>query len=766
MKKENMSDLLETLKKLRDQTLSIRLYSEEIYEHFSKKIESLEQALINVEDDKDYENSYTLNLVSEVTKLEFEVNHYMKTGRLNAEANLVFGEQDFISGQEMEKQHRIGVYKSLVDVISEMKTVDVERLKKLKEQWDREKDKYNYSEVERDAIEKALANAYIEYQIKTCSNEGKFPDEPKEDFCLPEFYESELKKKIVDHISTLPKESPERLELESYFINWDLPTIMKSTVVWKALSGREPEIPLEQLIDSYKPAEKATPQKENQEKDEANPNNLPLDLNGITSGNAVLIIYENQLPNGAIERKRKIKPLDEKGRFKLFFNKDKVVRLFFLEGTKELSFTKKGKTKGSVSQLADFPNLREVYLPSTLRTIEQGYFYNCANLESVHLANGTYYKPNPQLFPENTKIVEGQEKTDKAIVINEPEEQSVLFTQKLSTGERKTIKIPLKDGCIVPKSFTKSGIVGVEEARFTKGTKEVCEGYWTNDYDSYYISGGVYSDIQGLRKIVLPEGLRDVGPDTFKNCRSLEEIEFSDGIERLGLRIFDGCTSLKTVILPSTLRTIDAFSFEGCSSLQSIDFPDGLERIEQGAFKGCEGLQSISLPENFDTISQEAFKNCYNLKKVKFPTKKMGSILDTAFENCASLGEICFPHSMGELRKDAFLNCSSIERVLLPREYKKIEQPFKGDKEIKYVVMPNTMSEDEAKSIFDGIYYINFLVTKDVPEDISPEAYLTSQVEKAIQARQNEYKRQNEEAKKKREQEEQAKSEDNWDIVQ
>ena len=45
VKKENMSDLLETLKKLRDQTLSIRLYSEEIYEHFSKKIESLEQAL-------------------------------------------------------------------------------------------------------------------------------------------------------------------------------------------------------------------------------------------------------------------------------------------------------------------------------------------------------------------------------------------------------------------------------------------------------------------------------------------------------------------------------------------------------------------------------------------------------------------------------------------------------------------------------------------------------------------------------------------------
>ena len=766
MKKENMSDALNTLKKLREQTLSIRLYSEEIYEHFIKKIEDLEQSLNNVDDDKDYENSYSLKIIGEVTKLEYEIEHFMKTGRINSDPNLVFSEQGIVSGQEMFKRHRIESYKTEVGDLSKKKTINVEDVRELKEQWDREKDKYNYSEVERDAIEKALANAYIEYQIKTIANEGKFPDEPKEEFCLPEFYESELKEKISYIIQTLPKDSHERFKLESYQIGWDLPTVMKSTTVWKALSGREPEIPLEQLLDSYKPAEKATPQKENQEKDETNPNNLPLDLNGITSGNAVLIIYENQLPDGTIERKRKIKTLDEKGRFKLFFNKDKVVRLFFLEGTKKLSFTKKGKTKGSVSQLADFPNLREVYLPSTLRTIEQGYFYNCANLESVHLANGTYYKPNPQLFPENAKVVEGQGKADKAIVINEPEEQSVLFTQKLSTGERKTIKLPLKDGCIVPKSFTKSGIVGVEEARFTRGTKEVCEGYWTNDYDSYYISGGVYSDIQGLRKIVLPEGLRSVGPDTFKNCRSLEEVKFSDEIERLGLRIFDGCSSLKTVILPSTLRTIDAFSFEDCSSLQSIDFPDSLERIEQGAFKGCEGLQNISLPENFETISQEGFKNCYNLKKVKLPTKKMGSILDNAFENCASLGEICFPHSMGELRKDAFLNCSSLQRVLLPREYKKIEQPFKGDKAIKYVVMPNTMSEDEAKSIFNGIYYINFLVTKDVPEDISPEEYLTSQVEKAEQARQNEYKRQNEEAKKKREQEEQAKGDDKGDIVQ
>ena len=709
-----MSDVLETLKKLRDQTLSIRLYSEEVYELFNKKIDDLEQALINVEDDKDHENAYSLNLITEVTKLEYDVTQYMLTGRINNESDLVYTEQGIVSGQEQEKQHRIGVYKSLVDIIGKMKTVDVERLKKLKEQWDREKDKFNYSEVERDAIEKALASAYIEYQIKTIANEGKFPDEPKEEFCLDEFYESELKKKLVDHITTLPKDSPERLELESYFIAWDLPTIMTNTAVWEALSGREPEIPLEQLLDSYdfnKPVEKTAKQKE-AAIENANPNNLPLNLNEPTSGNAVLIIYEDKLPDGTVERKKKIKTLDEKGRFKLFFNKDKVVELYFLEGTKELCFSKNGKTKFSSDHLSEFPNLRNVYLPSTLKSVEQGYFHNCDNLDNVFLANGTYYKPNPQLFPEKAKIVEGKEKTDRAVVITEPEEKSVLFTQKLSTGEKKTIKLPLKAGCLIPKSFARSGIVGIEEARFTKGTKEICSGFWSNDYDSFYTTGGKFSEIQGLRKVVLPEGLYGIGEDTFSNCISLEEAEVADGLKRIGRRAFDGCVNLQRVNLPETTVSLEDYAFRGCTALKNIQLPENLEKIEQGCFMGCESLESVEFPENLETISKEAFKNCYNLKRAKFPRDKMGSILENAFENCASIQEVCFPHTMNDLRKDAFLNCSSLERVLLPREYRQIDQPFKGDKAIKYVVMPDTMTEDEAVKIFTGINFIHFLVSK------------------------------------------------------
>lgn len=353
MKKENMKDLLETLKRIEDTILAIKLYNEDIYNHFSGKVESLEEALINLEDGKDYENVYGLQLIGEVTKLEFEVNHFMKTGRIDdADAELVFEGEGALSGQEMEKQHRISVYKNLAKVIGEMENVDIDRLKKLKEQWDREKGGYNYSEVEANAIEKVLAYAFIQYQIKTCAKEGKFPKEAKEDFCAPEIYESELKKAIVDHASSLSKDSLDRLELESFIINWDLDTILRSERVWEILSGKRPEFPEEIISESKaEPEEIKEEPKPKQEQEEVSTSNLPLNLNEEAIGNAVLIVYEKKLPDGSVELKRKIKTLDEEGRFKLFFNKDRVVELYFLEGTERLKFTKNGRTKSGITRI-------------------------------------------------------------------------------------------------------------------------------------------------------------------------------------------------------------------------------------------------------------------------------------------------------------------------------------------------------------------------------------------------------------------------------
>lgn len=760
MKKETMSELLESLKRFREQALSIKLYSEETYEHFQKQIEGLEQALIAEDDDRDTNTLESLSLVDKVTRLEFDINHYMKTGRLNADAEIFWDKEGPVSGHEMEKQHRIDVYKNLVDILGKMKVVDVARLKKLKEQWDREKE--GYSEVETNAVEKALADAYIEYQIKTCSIEGRFPEESMEEFCLPDVYESELKKKIVDHITTLPKDSPERFELEGYFLNWDLKSVLRSGAIWKALSGREPEIPLEQLLENFnKTLENMSALKpEEAKKENGNPNNLPLDLEAPTSGNAVLVVYEKKLPNGTVERKKKIKNLDEKGRFKLFFNKDQVVELYFLEGTTELNFTKNGNSRGTIDHLSSFPNLRNVYLPSTLRFVEQGYFQNCDNLENVFLAKGTYYKPNPQLFPEHTKVVENKEKSDRAIVITEPEEASALFTQVQPTGEKKTVKVHLKAASLLPKTFVRAGMVGLEEVHFTRGTNELCSGYWSSSYDSYYIHGGKFSDIQGLKRIVLPEKLHRLGESAFANCTSLEEVTMPEDMETIGYRTFENCVALRKVKFPQNLKTIEDGAFKECASLNNVVFPETLKDIKQRSFMGCESLEAISIPEGFQTISSEAFKNCYNLKSLKLPTLSMSSILGSAFENCARLTQVCFPQEMKEIRDDAFRHCSSLEQVLMPRSYKTIEKPFKDDTSIKYVVMPNSMPQDEATRIFDGIYYINFVGTPAIPAGTEPEEFLASQVNKVKIARQEEWAKQSDAAKKKKEEKQVDKTED------
>ena len=299
MNKNTMADLLETLRRLQEQALPIQLFNEEIYKIFADRIESLEQELINIEDGSNHEDLKSLSIVGEVTKLDFDLTLFLQTGRLDGQKRNVFEQETLMSGNEMKKQHVLGVYKQLVQVLKQMTSIDIDRLKQLKEQWDREKEKGIYSEVEAYAIEKELANAFIEYQIKTCSQEERLPREAKEEFCLPDIYAQEFKKRIAKLITGLPKGSAERVELENLFLNNDVDKLITSTAVWRAFTGIEPEIPLEVLID------KAAKELAKPIEEPVNPNNLPLDVNGPTRGNAVLIVYEKTLPDGTVQRKKK-----------------------------------------------------------------------------------------------------------------------------------------------------------------------------------------------------------------------------------------------------------------------------------------------------------------------------------------------------------------------------------------------------------------------------------------------------------------------------
>jgi len=260
------------------------------------------------------------------------------------------------------------------------------------------------------AIEKVLANAFIDYQIKFVQNNAILPGGIVSEFCMPEFYESEMKSRVVDYITTLPKDSLERLELENEFLNWNITNILNNKKIWKALTGTDVESEINIELNRNTNVIERGPTA-NQDKTEGERKSLvPLGSLGQYPNGAVVIVYEKKRPDGTVVQKQKVKPLDEEGRFKAYFNKDQVTELYFLEGTKKLSFTKRGNSKGRfthnkqvISKIGEncFKNctsLQTLIFPEKCKKIGPNAFKYCKNLNTIII--GGEYVPLEGVFQD------------------------------------------------------------------------------------------------------------------------------------------------------------------------------------------------------------------------------------------------------------------------------------------------------------------------------------------------------------------------------
>ena len=154
---------------------------------------------------------------------------------------------------------------------------------------------------------------------------------------------------------------------------------------------------------------------------------------------------------------------------------------------------------------------------------------------------------------------------------------------------------------------------------------------------------------------------------------------------------FYGCSSLESVTFEgdSQLISIGDYAFYDCSSLTSIVIPEGVTSIGISAFYGCDSLTSIVIPEGVTSIGNGAFNNTayYNdennwdksgvlyignhlIEASRYTisgayTVKPGTrlIADEAFYGCDSLSSIVIPESITSIGSYAFYGCDSLESV-------------------------------------------------------------------------------------------------------
>ena len=131
-----------------------------------------------------------------------------------------------------------------------------------------------------------------------------------------------------------------------------------------------------------------------------------------------------------------------------------------------------------------------------------------------------------------------------------------------------------------------------------------------------FIGSKVFKGCESLYSIVIPVGVKVIGSAAFSHS-GLREVVIPDTVEELGESAFCECRNLHSALIPGSIKTIPECCFHGCRSLSQITICEGVESIEGAAFRVCPSMKKLFLPEGmkkfeeFDTLEYSLINDLY-----------------------------------------------------------------------------------------------------------------------------------------------------------
>lgn len=271
------------------------------------------------------------------------------------------------------------------------------------------------------------------------------------------------------------------------------------------------------------------------------------------------------------------------------------------------------------------------------------------------------------------------------------------------------------------------------------------------------------SYIEDIKKVVIGEGVDDIGFNAFKDCVNMTEITLPDSLLEIGSDVFEGCKKLTNITIPqnvdyiegdklglcealvsigvdsnnsaftsengvlfnkdktwinmyplaktdssytipNTVTGINPKAFYGCSKLNSITIPDTVEVIGSRAFYGCKNLSQITLPSNdeFYYLNRYVFYECSALTSVTVPGN-VTEIGESAFGECTALKSVVLEEGVNTIGSDAFNDCTSLEEIIIPKSIKNIcKDAFKNCSKLDVITYMGSMSDWNLVNRDDG----------------------------------------------------------------
>lgn len=237
----------------------------------------------------------------------------------------------------------------------------------------------------------------------------------------------------------------------------------------------------------------------------------------------------------------------------------------------------------------------------------------------------------------------------------------------------------------------------------------------SNESQDFVIDDGVLIKYIGNATIInIPENVKIIGAEAFKDQTKIEKINFSDGVEELKKGAFERCISISNITMPKTLLRIGEKAFSRCYHLSYVALNDEIEEIDDQAFSFCPQIKQIWIGNNAKIISPTAFNGCTHLSNISIADdneyyKSIDGILyDKDVMRIVRCPEgvidsfIDLPRSIVEIGSYAFAHCSNVVNISIPSITTKIcEFAFSDCIELENLALPDSITDFEPSAI-DG----------------------------------------------------------------
>lgn len=238
------------------------------------------------------------------------------------------------------------------------------------------------------------------------------------------------------------------------------------------------------------------------------------------------------------------------------------------------------------------------------------------------------------------------------------------------------------------------------------------------------IEDNAFKDCTSLSKVVMPDSIENFGLDVFTNSPYMKkefgdfvimggilskyrgtekDVTIPDNVTTIGKNAFAEAYQVETIIIPDTVKTIANNLFGTIYTrgdnpkpqLKKVVIGNGVTSIGYKAFASCEKLTKVVFGTGLSSIGQEAYSECKKLKAIDLSKTALSGIKQEAFSGCCNVKDLILPSTIEIIDRGAFSGIS-LGVVQLPKSVKKVERSaFDGAAEL---VVYDTIDPDAAEA--------------------------------------------------------------------